>query len=71
VNREADIAAIGTRIKETSVAGIRSALRFASGLGPNELAALQRDAVNQFHAEHTPEAFCTRFRKAIESLFPA
>jgi glycosyltransferase involved in cell wall biosynthesis len=71
VNREADIGNTGVRIKETSVAGVRAAICRAAELGPTELAALQRDAVDRFRTCHTPDAFRLGFRNAISSLFCA
>jgi len=68
VNIEADIDAPGIVITETSVPGVRDALRRALALPPAEVAALGRRAIQSYHRLYTPECFCASFRDVIRQV---
>jgi glycosyltransferase involved in cell wall biosynthesis len=68
VNTEADIDAPGVAITETTVSGVRAAVRRASALSQPEAAALRLRAIQSYNLLFKPEAFCASFREIIRQV---
>jgi glycosyltransferase involved in cell wall biosynthesis len=68
VNKEADIDAPGIAITETSVSGVRDAVRRALALPHSEIAALGRRAIQSYNQLYTPDCFCASFRDVIRQV---
>ena len=68
VNREADIDAPGAAITETTVPGVRDAVRRALALSQPDVKALRLRAIQSYNLLHKPEAFCASFREVIRQV---
>jgi glycosyltransferase involved in cell wall biosynthesis len=68
VNTEADIGAPGIAITETSVPGVRDAVRRALTLPYSEIAALGRRAIQSYNQLYKPECYCASFRDIIRQV---
>jgi hypothetical protein len=68
VNTEADIEEPGVAIIETTVPGVRDAVRRALALSQSEVAALRWRAIQSYNLLYKPEAFCASFREVIRQV---
>jgi len=68
VNTEADIESPGVPIAETTVQGVRDAVRRALALSQPEIAALRLGAMQSYDLLFKPEVFCASFRDLIRRV---